>query len=303
MTKIIIDTNIFIELYYSDKNTLKIFKDLKKFIPNLILTDQNFDEFLRNRDLKLQTLIKNVEKAYNFNLNSSSLIRNLPHFKKILQLKKELIEYGKKITDDLNIMLIQPEKDPIYSNFKDLYNNKQVRILSRDELIIQKAKNRKLIGNPPVSKEKDTIGDEIIWELLIDNIKDDLVILTRDETFNDHFTFLANEFMQKTGKKVIIESKISDAMKYFGKEASQDTIEFENTYKKVDDETVPAGSIWLGLGNLDLPNITTFTDINKGINLDLPNIRALMDINEGINLDLPNIRALGEALILPNIKK
>ena len=37
------------------------------------------------------------------------------------------------------------------------------------------ANNRKLLGNPPTSPDKHTIGDEIIWEMILENIKDDYI--------------------------------------------------------------------------------------------------------------------------------
>ncbi len=128
-------------------------------------------------------------------------------------------------------MLDNPEKDPIYTSFKKLFESSNVEKLLRNDRIIEKAEKRKLIGNPPTSLDKNSLGDEIIWELIINNVKNDLIIITRDETYSNRETFLKNEFAKKTGKKLIIEENISNALKKFGETASDETLKFEKTLK------------------------------------------------------------------------
>lgn len=57
--KIIIDTNIFIDLYGSNEETLLIFNDLEKIKSNLVIPQQIIDEFIRNRDKNLSALSPN----------------------------------------------------------------------------------------------------------------------------------------------------------------------------------------------------------------------------------------------------
>jgi hypothetical protein len=39
-----------------------------------------------------------------------------------------------------------------------------------------------LLGNPPSSPDKITIGDEVIWELLLAKLREDLIVVTGDGT-------------------------------------------------------------------------------------------------------------------------
>ncbi|MBN1637619.1 MAG: DUF4935 domain-containing protein [Ignavibacteriales bacterium] len=63
MCKVFIDTNVFLSLYQTNQNDLeKIFEDISKLKPSLVLVDQVSDEFLRNRDKIFFDQIKNVSK-------------------------------------------------------------------------------------------------------------------------------------------------------------------------------------------------------------------------------------------------
>ncbi len=54
--KILIDSNIFIDLYESNEDTLSIFHDLEKIKTNLVVPQQIIDEVIRNRDERLFVL-------------------------------------------------------------------------------------------------------------------------------------------------------------------------------------------------------------------------------------------------------
>ena len=80
MIKIFIDTNIFLGLYETNNDPITIFeKDISKLRPHLISTDQVYDEFIRNRDIQLQTLIKRC-KENQCRINSTSIINSLEEF-------------------------------------------------------------------------------------------------------------------------------------------------------------------------------------------------------------------------------
>jgi len=64
MPKIFIDTNIFLGLYESNFNSLKIFKDIRQIEDNLVIPDQVYSEFVRNRDLILLRLINQVNSNF-----------------------------------------------------------------------------------------------------------------------------------------------------------------------------------------------------------------------------------------------
>jgi hypothetical protein len=232
MTSVFIDTNIFLGLYETNNDTLKIFKDINKIKKNLVIPDQIYYEFLRNRDLILQYLITNLDKNFKINKQTTSLICHLNIYKKIETIQKDFDMAKRELISDLKEIKNNTSKDPIFQSFVEIYRDELVLKLKTNEKIIKTAQIRNLIGNPPYSVKKATICDEIIWEMFLDNIRDDLIIVSRDTTYEDHITFLSNEFTEKTKKKLMITENISDALKIVGKTASPELIKYEKTVAK-----------------------------------------------------------------------
>ena len=241
MTKIFIDTNIFLDFYRSNINTVKIFNvDIFKLKSSLILTDQIHDEFIRNRDKQLQLLIDDC-KTNKMNYSSYSLIRSLDEFSDLDKIKTDFIRANDRLIKKLQEMKEDLHKDPIFVSFSKLYNDSEVIKYTRNEDIIRGAQYRKLIGNPPKPKDlKDnSIGDEINWEIILSKLKEDVIIISRDETYEDHITFLKNEFNSRTGKELFINENISFALKKMGEISSSQLIKLEEQQKEKPDEEPP----------------------------------------------------------------
>lgn len=276
MTKIFIDTNIFLGLYYSNLNPVTIFEDIFKLKSNLILTDQVHDEFIRNRDIQLQYLIEN-SKNYIPKYPTSSLIRSLKEFSDLNKIKKDLQDANETLIKKLQEMKEDTDKDPVFKWFLKLYNDSKITKYERNEDIIKKAYNRKLIGNPPLSK-KDSIGDEVNWEIIISNLKDDLVIIAMDKTYNDHITFLKREFKLKTNKELFIDEKISFALIKMGKTSSEELNKLEEEQSKKRILSDVSGNIKLSTaycvatpdssGNIS-DNIIKITQLSTGADIEL----------------------------------
>ena len=145
------------------------------------------------------------------------------------QVKRNLTITRKRLISDLKEIKNDISKDPIFQSFIKIYHDASVLKLTTNEKIIKTAQIRNLIGNPPYSIKKATICDEIIWEMFLENIKDDLIIVSRDTTYEDHITFLSSEFAEKVKKKLILTENISDALKIVGKIASPELIKYEKT--------------------------------------------------------------------------
>ncbi|CAG0939386.1 hypothetical protein BROC_00611 [Candidatus Brocadiaceae bacterium] len=232
MIKIFIDTNIFLGLYESNDDPITIFeKDISKLRPHLISTDQVYDEFLRNRDLELQQLIKKC-KENQCRINSSSIINSLKEFSDLKKIKDHFDETNKLLIKRINNIKDNTERDLVFESFLELYNHADITRYERNEEIIKKAYNRKLLGNPPMGYKQNTIGDEVIWEIILANIKDDLVIITRDGTYEDHITFLKKEFNLKTKKELFIDEKISYALDKIGEIPSEELNKLEEEQSK-----------------------------------------------------------------------
>jgi hypothetical protein len=225
MTKVFIDTNRFLELYRTDKNSIEIFQEIANLRPNLISCEQGYHEFIRNRDRVLKETLENILKN-KMDFYTTAFTRQLPEFPDLERLQKEYKVVHKKFVDSARNILTYPQNDPIFTEFVNLYNQDEIKKYRISDKIIDDAYKRKLCGNPPGTASK-TIGDEIIWETLLTYVYDDLIIVTGDGTFRENFLFLKREFSEKKGKKLIIHEKISDAFIGIGKTPSSTINEYD----------------------------------------------------------------------------
>lgn len=185
MTKIFIDTNIFLDMYRanlpSDISALLgfIFKHKKHFIT----TEQSINEFTRNRLSILEEALESFKKISNVDKSSSSFLRSLSNFKKYDDALRKYRAQRQAIVDEIQDKIDNVDKDMIYTKYMKLCHPNCV-IATTNE-IINLANCRKLSGNPPTS-DKYTCGDEIIWESLLSyemQQKEDLIIVSNDKTF------------------------------------------------------------------------------------------------------------------------
>ena len=115
MTKIFIDTNIFLGLYETNNDPITIFdKDISKLKSDLILTDQVYDEFIRNRDKQLLKLI-DTSKRNDCTISTSSIIRSLAEFKDLKKIQDDFKDKNKLLIAKLQEMKADTNKDPIYN--------------------------------------------------------------------------------------------------------------------------------------------------------------------------------------------
>jgi hypothetical protein len=113
-------------------------------------------------------------------------------------------------------LIADESSDPIAREVLALFADTAVQKFELDDAAIEKAHRRKLLGNPPCSPDKYTIGDEVIWELLL-KLREDLIIVTRDSTYDDHFPILRDEYKDKTGRNLLlITGKLSEAVQKIG---------------------------------------------------------------------------------------
>lgn len=229
MHQVFIDTNIFLGLYETNNNNIdNIFADISKLKSTLVFSEQVYDEFLRNRDSILQKEIKSCEKN-KVELHTTALINHLDHFNELNKLKKQYKDENKKLIESLKTIQSNTDDDPILKGFLSIYNDDQVKRFERTKEIIRKARTRLLIGNPPIDKKKGTIGDQIIWETLLEKVTDDLIFVTEDKTYSEHKSFIEREFLRGKDTKVHITDKVSFALCKIGEVPSQELKDFENS--------------------------------------------------------------------------
>ena len=216
MFKIFIDTNIFLDFYRYNKNdNISNLKDeFKKYFEYFINTKQSYDEFFRNREKTINEFIDTLKSQIN-PLYDGNFLSSLNGFEDYYENMKLANKSIKCMIDKCSELIFDFEKDPVYSLYLLFCHNTYDR--TRD--IIDRAIKRKYIGNPPTSY-KNTCCDEIIWESILENCHDDLIIVTRDKTFNENYNFLKNEYNEKNGKKFLIVELISDAIRLLGDDPS-----------------------------------------------------------------------------------
>ena len=230
MTKIFIDTNIFLDMYRA--NIQKDIKTIMQFLYQnkkyFITTEQSINEFLRNRRKVLNEALDDFKKKTNIDNGTTTFLRSLASFKKYDDSLKKFQEQKKNIIEEIKDKIENPQNDDVFSKFKKLCKADNVILLS-DE-IIDSAIRRKFAGNPPMS-DKKTCCDEIIWESLLSHEteqKEDLIIVSNDGTFSDDGEFLCNEYKTKTGKDLTVCKEIIEAYRIVGVNPSKKTEQAED---------------------------------------------------------------------------
>lgn len=208
MYKIFIDTNIILDFYrINNKNSInEILKEIKRYKKYFISTEQSKDEFLRNRDRTMRDFVEELKKQH-YKVHMNNIIATLNSYNEyhdsILKANNETT----KIIEEMKRLIEEPEIDLIYK----IYLNLNEGTYNRTNEIIERAKRRKAIGNPPTSK-KETCGDEIIWETLLEYCNEDLIIVSRDSTFSDNYNFLKNEFRKIKNKELKVVDSVTKAI-------------------------------------------------------------------------------------------
>lgn len=221
--KIFIDTNTFLDFYrVNNKDDVnKILEEIKKYKRFFINTQQSKDEFMRNREKTIDDFLKKL-KEQNYSDFNNNFISTLKEYKEYSNAIKKANEKTKEIIGKCQILKQDISSDPIYQVYSASYNLNN--FYNRTDLIIDKAIKRKHIGNPP-SSNKSTCCDEIIWETLLENCFEDLIIVSRDDTFHKNYSFLKNGYFERNNKQLIIVRTISEAINLNGELPS---IELEN---------------------------------------------------------------------------
>lgn len=235
MTKIYIDTNIFLGIYRANlpADISKLMKFIKTNSKYTILTSQTKDEFARNRVKVLNQLLEDFTKKAPDTVNSN-FIRSLPHYDTFKCSLNEYANQRKLVANDIQEKIDDYNKDNIYKKISGIFTNKITLDVNND--IIQRAHYRKLAGNPPTSN-KTTCGDEIIWETLLAygaEKHNDLIIVSDDRTFSDDAEFLEQEYRLKTGGELYVFKDIVSAYKRIGVNITDEIYEANQNLKWLD---------------------------------------------------------------------
>jgi predicted nucleic acid-binding protein len=225
---IYVDTNVFVDFYQSAEDPMALLDELEKHRDILVSTSQTFSEFHRNRASVLLELIKRFEQSVEINPHTTSILRDLQEHADLIRARDVLKSKAKEVATRLKGILEDPTSDPVARKFNALFQPDNADLLKVTPETVSRAHMRKLLGQPPSSPDKHTVGDEVIWEVLLDNLKEDLIVVTRDKTYSLHKFIIQTEYRSRTSKDLLlITKKVSEALKRAGQRPSPKLLQEE----------------------------------------------------------------------------
>lgn len=262
MTTVLLDTNILLNFYRFSPQSIIMIDELLKLIKSkkiiLLIPHQIIYEFYRDKSVVSNIFNEEIKKSHKIEFKIPPFLKSYKGVKELKKYLKKIKQLSNKIIEEHNSRISKPRSQ---INQKI---NKLIRAAitpKEKDLILQKAHYRTLRGNPP-RKRNNSFGDAIIWETIIDEIRDNnLVIISKD-----------GDFASETN-----ENEINDFLKYEWQEKNKGTIklftslgEFINTFsnkkvikKDILEEEVSNASSTLFLGSDDIP--ITLSDTNLSL--------------------------------------
>ncbi|RYE56462.1 MAG: hypothetical protein EOP20_08870, partial [Hyphomicrobiales bacterium] len=192
MARLYIDTNVFLDFYQASTDRLVVFDEILGRSKNVLLTEQTVNEFRRNRISRLTQLAENIRKGPHPQVYTTAVVQSLPGFNEWVKAKDVAKKAAQEISDELVSWVTKEESDPVLAAFEKLVG--ATKVIAIEDSLIERARRRKILGQPPTSPDKHTIGDELIWESLLTWKDDDLAVVTRDRSFLDNGAILKREF-------------------------------------------------------------------------------------------------------------
>jgi predicted nucleic acid-binding protein len=172
--QLFIDTNILLSFFHLTSDELEELRKLSALVGKgqikLILPRQVVNEFERNRGNKIADALKRLKES-KIKAVFPQVCKDYPEYE---SLRESLKSYNKahstlikKIEDDVKNHFLKADK--IISELFDL-----AEITEYDDKIIEKAKLRMALGNPP--GKNNSLGDAINWETVLEDGKKDIDI-------------------------------------------------------------------------------------------------------------------------------
>jgi hypothetical protein len=230
MAVMFLDTNLFLRFYEATASHLGAFDELLTNAKSVVLTDQVVDEFNRNRLNKLGTALKAFKDGSRGSADTA-VVRALPSYEALVKAREEYQRRATVVERAIEALMQDRMKDPIATRFDQLHEQcRDTYAVSKKA--IKRAQRRKLLGNPPTSS-KNTIGDEVNWEALLESCDHELVICSEDGTFTANEGFLKDEYARRTKRQLKAVCKtFAEALKLVGQPPSEELVKQEESLEK-----------------------------------------------------------------------
>ena len=222
MTKVFIDTNIYLNFYRLSSqslSSLSLLQDLiKKEKIELILPKQVKDEFYREKEVVANQFSEKLKQIKKVEIKEPLFLKSYPKVKKLKGVVHKLNVIAEDIIKEYK-RRITNSKSKINKNLNTLFSKALEPEENND--ILNRAYFRTLRGNPP-RKNNKSFGDAIIWETILSaDYKDDLFIVSYDGDFASEVyktkinEFLYQEWQQKTKKNLKLYTNLGEFINDF----------------------------------------------------------------------------------------
>ena len=209
-----IDTSTFLTFYAYTSDNLEELKKVSDLIGagklKLYIPEQVSDEFQRNREGKLAQSLTEFLRG--------GIAQAVPRFMAEYPEAVDFTDAGKAYEQARAKLEKKARKDaaeqllPADSVFTTIID--AAGLIKSEEEILQKANRRRLRGNPP--GKKDSVGDQINWEILLDKVPDgqDLHVVTKDGDYasalnsDSPHQFLQTEWKKKKNGSLFIHRQL-----------------------------------------------------------------------------------------------
>lgn len=220
MIHLYIDTNAYLSFYHLSSDDLEELKKLLVLVKNtgeitLHLPEQTYDEFNRNREVKIADAIKRLREE-KLNNQFPQMSKDYPEFRKMKEAIREFDENKTKLLEKLmnDVSNRQLAADKLT---EELFS--AAHFYETSEELLNRAKLRYDLGKPP-GKNK-SYGDAINWETLINYLpeNEDLYFISDDKDYYseivaDNFnTYLIEEWKDKKHTRLHCYRRISTFFK------------------------------------------------------------------------------------------
>jgi len=217
-THLFIDTNILLGFYAYTKDDLEQLEKLLTLIGakaiKLYFTRQVVDEFVRNRELKLDESLKQFDKT---------VVQGCPSFMRTLD-EYEGYQKALAVYQKAHSALLDQAKQKAWSRIlpaDELFSKlvKSSNVIEISEQHFEAAMIRHQLGNPPGKAE--SLGDQLNWEVLLAAVPEgaDLHVISQDGDFSAKLNpafpkdFLCDEWSSKRGGTLYVYQQLGQFFK------------------------------------------------------------------------------------------
>jgi hypothetical protein len=261
-----LDTNIYLSFYHLTNDDIEELSKLLLLVKSkeliLYLPDQTKDEFYRNRDSKIADGLKKFNEN-KLNKIFPQMVKDYSEEYKLMRNAIKAFEKNKQIIVDKLRKDVVEQSLNADKIIQDLF--KVATEIKNTPELIEKAKNRYDLGNPP--GKKGSYGDALNWESLLTKIEvfDNFFFISDDgDYFSEFDKNLFNSFLIKEWeeKMPLTDFKSYKSLSAFLKENYPTiTIESENRKDELILELQSSGSF--ATSRSVLHKIAEYNDFSK----------------------------------------